>query len=212
MKLSNFDYHLPENLIAQTPLEKRDSSKLFFYDKKNNSKQHKNFSEIIDLVDENSVLVFNKSRVIPARIKFKWENWWNREIFLSRKISKPGEKNIWECIVAPWAKFKEWRKYFLWWMKIFVEKVYPEKISWVREISFEPVCHSLAWPGDPGYKKWNRFPPSREWQKVWRNFYRKKEKIQKIFLNFVKIFYFSNSIFSFKICFILITSLCSSII
>ena len=137
MKLSNFDYHLPENLIAQTPLEKRDSSKLFFYDKKNNSKQHKNFSEIIDLVDENSVLVFNKSRVIPARIKFKWENWWNREIFLSRKISKPGEKNIWECIVAPWAKFKEWRKYFLWWMKIFVEKVYPEKISWVREISFE---------------------------------------------------------------------------
>jgi S-adenosylmethionine:tRNA ribosyltransferase-isomerase len=72
--LSDFDFHLPENLIAQIPLEKRDSSKLFFFDKKNNLKQHKNIFDLIDLVDKNSVLVFNKSRVIPARITFFNEN------------------------------------------------------------------------------------------------------------------------------------------
>jgi len=147
MNLSDFDFHLPENLIAQTPLEKRDSSKLFFYDKKNNSKQHKKFSEIIDLVDENSVLVFNKSRVIPARIIFydernpritnKQKEEKELEIFLSKQISAEENKQVWECLVYPWNRFKVWKEYFLWWMKIKVEKFDQEKISWVREISFE---------------------------------------------------------------------------
>lgn len=147
MKLEDFDFHLPENLIAQTPLETRDSSKLFFFDKEKKIKEHKKISDLVDLIDKNSVLVFNKSRVIPARIIFfdeknpritnKQKEEKKLEIFLSRKISDNNWKNIWECLVYPWKKFKEWKEFFLWGMKIKVEKFDKEKISWVREISFE---------------------------------------------------------------------------
>ena len=147
MFLSDFDFHLPENLIAQIPLEKRDSSKLFFFDKKNNLKQHKNIFDLIDLVDKNSVLVFNKSRVIPARITFFNENnprITNKqkeekelEILLSKKIVNNDWSNKWECLVYPWNRFETWREYFLWWMRITVNKFNKNLISWIREISFE---------------------------------------------------------------------------
>ena len=134
MNLNDFDFDLPKKLIAQIALEPRDSSKLFFYDKKNDEKKHLIFSDLVDLLDENSVLVFNKSRVIPARIKFNW-----KEIFLS-KLSKEKEikesQNIWEAMIYPGKSFKKWRVFELNWAVIKVLKV---KDDWLRVLEFTGI-------------------------------------------------------------------------
>ena len=68
MKTSDFYYDLPQELIAQTPLEPRDSSRLLVYDRKKQNIEHKHFRDILDYLTENDVLVINNTRVIPARI------------------------------------------------------------------------------------------------------------------------------------------------
>ena len=68
MKTEDFDYYLPEKLIAQTPLLKRDESKLLVLDKTNGNIFHKKFTNIIDYLEEGDTLVLNDTKVIPARI------------------------------------------------------------------------------------------------------------------------------------------------
>ena len=68
MRTEDFDYYLPEELIAQTPLEKRDSSKLLVLDKKTGEIKHHHFSDIINYLNKGDVLVLNNTRVIPARL------------------------------------------------------------------------------------------------------------------------------------------------
>jgi len=68
MKLEQFDFYLPEELIAQTPLLKRDTSKLLCIDKKENNYEHKTFSDIIDYFEAGDTLVLNNTRVMPARL------------------------------------------------------------------------------------------------------------------------------------------------
>ena len=68
MQTSDFDYHLPPEYIAQTPLEPRDHSRLMVVSRAEGSIQHHHFFEIVDLLQEGDVLVFNDSRVIPARL------------------------------------------------------------------------------------------------------------------------------------------------
>ena len=68
-KLSDFDYHLPTELIAQTPLEPRDSSRLLCLHRQDGQIQDRTFRDIADLLGENDVLVVNQTRVIKARLK-----------------------------------------------------------------------------------------------------------------------------------------------
>ena len=68
MKTDDFDYELPSELIAQTPLLKRDSSKLLVLDKETGNLEHKHFSDIIDYLNKGDVLVLNDTKVLPARI------------------------------------------------------------------------------------------------------------------------------------------------
>ncbi len=100
MKLSDFDYILPKELIAQHPLEERDHSKLMVLDRGTKSISHHRFFELPELLDPNSVVVFNESRVIPARLKFKVGNG-NAELLLI----KPVREGVWECMVKPGNKF-----------------------------------------------------------------------------------------------------------
>ena len=76
MKLQEFDYKLPKELIAQTPIEKRDESRLMIIDKTSGHIQDNIFKNIIDYIWENDVLVINKTKVINARLhmknKIKW--------------------------------------------------------------------------------------------------------------------------------------------
>ncbi len=103
MHLSDFDYHLPPEFIAQKPLDKRDDSKLMVLNRANQTIEHHQFFELPDLLDENSVLVFNESRVIPARLKFKMRNG-IAELLLIKKRNSPLES--WECMVRPGKRFK----------------------------------------------------------------------------------------------------------
>lgn len=98
MKTDDFDYYLPENLIAQVPIEKRDSSKLMILDKESGEITHKHFYDIIDYLNKDDVLVLNDSKVIPARIiGIKEETNAVIEILMLKNIS--GDE--WECLSKP---------------------------------------------------------------------------------------------------------------
>lgn len=100
MQVSEFNYNLPEELIAQVPIKKRDESKLMILDRKNKTIQHKVFKNIIDYLKPGDCLVRNNTKVIPARIYGKKETGANVEFLLLNNI----EGDIWETIVRPGNK------------------------------------------------------------------------------------------------------------
>ena len=69
MKTNDFDYNLPQELIAQTPIEPRDGSRLLVLNRQDGSITHRQFFEITDYLRHGDVMVFNDSRVLPARLK-----------------------------------------------------------------------------------------------------------------------------------------------
>ena len=103
MKTDDFDYYLPEELIAQTPLKDRDHSKLLILDKKTGNIIHERFDNIINYLDENDVLVLNNTKVIPARlIGIKEETNAVIEVLMLKEL----ENNIWECLCKPAKRVK----------------------------------------------------------------------------------------------------------
>ena len=100
MKVTDFDYELPEELIAQTPIKKRDESRLMVLNRKNQTIEHKVFKDIIDYLKPGDVLVRNNTKVIPARLYGKKETGANVEFLLLNNI----ENDIWEAIVRPGNK------------------------------------------------------------------------------------------------------------
>ena len=100
MKVSDFNYELPEELIAQTPIEKRDESRLMVLDRENQTIEHRKFKDIIEYLEPGDVLVRNNTKVIPARLYGKKETGAKIEFLLLNNI----EKDIWECIVRPGNK------------------------------------------------------------------------------------------------------------
>ena len=100
MKVSDFNYELPEELIAQVPLEKRDESRLMVLDRDKQTIEHKKFKDIIDYLEPGDCLVRNNTKVIPARIYGKKETGAHVEFLLLNNI----EGDIWESIVRPGNK------------------------------------------------------------------------------------------------------------
>ncbi len=103
MDVKDFDYDLPEELIAQDPIEKRDNSRLMILDKRTGELQHKVFHDIIDDLNAGDCLVINNTKVIPARL-------FGAKVGTSAKIEvlllKRRENNIWEVLVKPGKKAK----------------------------------------------------------------------------------------------------------
>ncbi len=97
MKTSDFDYHLPPELIAQAPVEPRDHSHLMILSRVEGSIQHRRFFEIAQFLHQGDVLVFNDSRVIPARLFGQKESGGRVEILLLRRLS-PG---LWQALARP---------------------------------------------------------------------------------------------------------------
>ncbi len=103
MKLSDFNYYLPEELIAQDPLEDRSSSRLLVLNKKIGKTEHRHFREIKEYLSEGDCLVINDTKVIPARLLgFKEDTGAHVEILLLKR--RAGD--IWECLVRPGKKLK----------------------------------------------------------------------------------------------------------
>ena len=103
MNVEDFNYDLPEELIAQTPLEKRDASKLLVLDKKTGNVEHKHFPNILDYLEKGDTLVLNDTKVLPARlIGIKEETNAVIEILLLKNTT--GDE--WECLVKPARRIK----------------------------------------------------------------------------------------------------------
>ena len=103
MQLNDFYFELPQELIAQTPLADRSSSRLLLLDKKSGAIEHKIFSDIIDLIDAGDCIVLNDTRVIPARlIGERKETGAKIEFLLLKRLSK----DSWETLVNPGKKAK----------------------------------------------------------------------------------------------------------
>lgn len=103
MKTSDFYYNLPEELIAQTPIEPRDSSRLMILNKNTGEIEHKIFSDLIDYLNEGDCLILNDTRVIPARIfGVKKETGAVVEFLLLNQK----ENNVWECLCGPGKRAK----------------------------------------------------------------------------------------------------------
>lgn len=103
MDISDFDYNLPEEYIAQVPVEPRDSSRLMVLDPKRRTIEHKHFFQLGDFLKKGDVLIFNDTRVIPARLIGVREHTGGKvEVFLLRQI----DKDQWEVLVKPGKKVR----------------------------------------------------------------------------------------------------------
>lgn len=103
MKVSDFDYELPEELIAQDPLEDRSSSRLLVLDKNTGEMKHRHFKDIIEYLEPGDCLVLNDTKVIPARLLgVKEETGAHIEILLLTRR----EADVWECLVRPGKKLR----------------------------------------------------------------------------------------------------------
>ncbi|HDN59337.1 MAG: tRNA preQ1(34) S-adenosylmethionine ribosyltransferase-isomerase QueA [Candidatus Neomarinimicrobiota bacterium] len=103
MRLSDFDYELPEELIAQYPLEKRDHSKLMVVHRKDGKIEHKRFYNIIEYLRPGDLIVINETKVFPARLfAVKDRTDAKVEVFLLREL----ENNLWEVLVKPARKVR----------------------------------------------------------------------------------------------------------
>lgn len=108
MKVSDFDFDLPEELIAQHPLEKRDSSRLMVLDKNTGEIEHRSFHDVIEYLNEGDTLVLNNTRVMPARLIGEKEGTGGKIEFL---LLKRIEGDRWECLAKPGKRAKIGQKF-----------------------------------------------------------------------------------------------------
>ena len=98
MHIQEFDYELPEELIAQRPSEKRENSKMMVLNRHEHQIEHKNFFNIVDYLDENCVLILNNTKVMPARLYGYKDTGAKIEVFLLKKYD---DANRWEVLIRP---------------------------------------------------------------------------------------------------------------
>jgi S-adenosylmethionine:tRNA ribosyltransferase-isomerase len=106
LRTSDFDFHLPPELIAQQPLERRDESRLMVVDRKSGSITHRKFRELVDIVPAGDVLVLNRTRVIRARLLGSRQSGAPAEILLLKPLGGPR----YEAMVSPGGKLKPGRR------------------------------------------------------------------------------------------------------
>ena len=109
LKSSDFYYDLPEELIAQTPAEPRDSSRLLVYERATGKVEHRVFHDVTDYLGENDLLVINTTKVYPARVYAKAATGGKMEILLLKRL----DLTEWEVLVKPGKRAKEGAEFFV---------------------------------------------------------------------------------------------------
>ena len=105
MKLSQFEFDLPEELLAERPAENRDESRLMVVNRKDETIEHKQFKDLIHYFDEKDVMVFNNTKVFPARLFGNKEKTGARiEVFLLRELNP--DTRLWDVLVDPARKIR----------------------------------------------------------------------------------------------------------
>ena len=103
MKLSQFKFNLPENLIAQHPTEERDACRMMVVHRKTGEIEHRIFKDILGYFDEGDLMVFNNTRVFPARLNGNKEKTGAQiEVFLLRELN--ADNKLWDVLVEPARK------------------------------------------------------------------------------------------------------------
>ncbi len=111
MKLSHFQYDLPDGLLAEYPSEHRDESKLMVLNRKEGTIEHKSFKDLVNYFDTDDILVFNNTKVFPARLYGNKEKTGARiEVFLLRELN--AESRLWDVLVDPARKIRIGNKLF----------------------------------------------------------------------------------------------------
>ena len=111
MKLSAFNFDLPEKLIAQHPNDNRDEARLMVLDREKQTIEHKMFKDLIDYFDEGDVMVLNNTKVFPARLYGNKEKTGAKiEVFLLRELNK--ELHLWDVLVDPARKIRVGNKLY----------------------------------------------------------------------------------------------------
>jgi len=137
-RLSEFDLNVPERLIAQNPIKKRDQCNLIVLNRKEQTIEHRKFSNIIDYFDKGDVLVLNNTRVYPARLYAKKDKSESKvEVFLLRELAD----DLWEAMVKPARKVRIGNK--LWFSKDISCDVIDNTVSGGRVLRFEYDQESL---------------------------------------------------------------------
>ena len=103
MLVSEFDYELPEELIAQLPAEKRENSRMLVLNRANHTIEHKHFYDIVDLIEPDSLLVLNDTKVLPARLKGEKDTGAKIEIFLLKQTIE----DCWDVLIKPSKRVKQ---------------------------------------------------------------------------------------------------------
>lgn len=141
---SDFLYELPEELVAQTPAEKRDESRLITLDRTNGSVSHKTFHNIVDMIHEGDVLVVNDTRVIPARLFGKRPTGGQVELLLLEEK----REGIWDCLAKPARRLRVGEKV------LFEGNRYAEVLEvgedGHRTVAFHPVDSFFDWLEETG--------------------------------------------------------------
>src|SRR3990172_9187448 len=112
MQLSDFDYTLPKELIAQYPVKERDSSRLMVLNRETGSVIHTHFFKIIDFLRESDVLVVNDTKVFPARIHGFKDTGGNVEVLLLRQLDKNNRWSCWEVLLNKGGRIKKGKALF----------------------------------------------------------------------------------------------------
>ncbi len=111
MKLSHFKFNLPDELLAEYPSEQRDEARLMVLNRKEQTIEHKKFKDVVDYFDEGDIMVFNNTKVFPARLYGNKEKTGARiEVFLLRELNK--ESRLWDVLVDPARKIRIGNKLF----------------------------------------------------------------------------------------------------
>lgn len=107
MLLSEYDYNLPEELIAQMPADKRDNSRMMVLNRKDRTISHKHFYDIVDLIDKDTLLVMNNTKVLPARLIGHKDTGAKIEVFLLKQANFQNQGNdCWDVLIKPSKRIK----------------------------------------------------------------------------------------------------------
>lgn len=135
MKLSKFKYRLPEEQIALHPSENRDESKLMVLDRKTGSVEHLLFKDVLNYFDDQDVLVFNDTKVFPARLYGNKEKTGAEiEVFLLRELNR--EQRLWDVLVDPARKIRIGNKLYFGENDLLVAEVIDNTTSRGRTLRF----------------------------------------------------------------------------
>lgn len=104
MLLSEYDYNLPEELIAQLPADKRDNSRMMVLNRQDRTISHKHFYDIVDLLDKNTLLVMNNTKVLPARLIGYKDTGAKIEVFLLKQSEQ--RLRLWDVLIKPSKRVK----------------------------------------------------------------------------------------------------------